>query len=613
MVQSLPELIHHQEQVVTMLETAVTNAEPGNLPSFLQLISVLGRDLGDDLYPHFHRLFGLLVKQVDRAAYSSVGGSPNPELTGKAFETMSYLIKYQLRRLTEEANSMRKYYGPLLGHSALFVRDFSAKTFSVLMRKLKPGSKMFRAQHKYIVKAVASNVDACSPDAHGSISAMMFPELEKGAVVLRGGGDGGEGGDASGAGAQGAVPPVALSKRIDNLLDGLAALHFNTIRGVRGCLHSQGGAKLTAVLDTVLPAALRASNDQCDAGDSADVTLADTWVTFTTAQVMGRCLVKLFRHQMPSNFAELWVRLLAFAEKVVAAARRVNTAAAAAALECTMLFTVEALLFGLSHTNGRGLGDTAVKKSVEQKLVALCLDLCQTVLTPPQAPAAVVAPPSAVTKKQKKQGARPAAAGGEAQTLVQAQGPGSEGSEWRSARLVLRARLLVCRVWLAYPRSSLVLRRIHDVIAPAIDASAAGPAALPPAAPLFAAELLAELPADIVQQHLARPLLAAVAAMAKGDAAAAGAGARSSAWMSVLIDIFFKLRDVRESDAVFEPSASATKVGKRARQGLRGRAPREDWGYESEEMGGGSDDEEEEEGEDENECDCDSCYVSHGE
>jgi hypothetical protein len=65
----------------------------------------------------------MLMKQMDAVAYSGsskggAGGAPNPELTGKLFECMSYLIKYQLHRLTEEASSMRKYYGPLLGHSA---------------------------------------------------------------------------------------------------------------------------------------------------------------------------------------------------------------------------------------------------------------------------------------------------------------------------------------------------------------------------------------------------------------------------------------------------------------------------------------------------------------
>ena len=57
------------------------------------------RDLEEDLYPHFHRLFGMLVKQVDAVAYSGssksgVSNAPNPELTGRLFETLSYLIKY---------------------------------------------------------------------------------------------------------------------------------------------------------------------------------------------------------------------------------------------------------------------------------------------------------------------------------------------------------------------------------------------------------------------------------------------------------------------------------------------------------------------------------------
>lgn len=56
------------------------------------------RDLQEDLYPHYHQLFGMLVKQVDTVAYSGnsksgASNAPNPELTGKLFETLSYLIK----------------------------------------------------------------------------------------------------------------------------------------------------------------------------------------------------------------------------------------------------------------------------------------------------------------------------------------------------------------------------------------------------------------------------------------------------------------------------------------------------------------------------------------
>lgn len=43
LVQSLPELLHHQEEVVTMIESHVLKCQPATLSSFLQLISVLGR------------------------------------------------------------------------------------------------------------------------------------------------------------------------------------------------------------------------------------------------------------------------------------------------------------------------------------------------------------------------------------------------------------------------------------------------------------------------------------------------------------------------------------------------------------------------------------------
>lgn len=67
--------------------------------TFITLLTFMNnRDLEEDLYPHFHRLFGMLVKHVDAVAYSGnskSGGSnaPNPELTGKLFETLSYLLK----------------------------------------------------------------------------------------------------------------------------------------------------------------------------------------------------------------------------------------------------------------------------------------------------------------------------------------------------------------------------------------------------------------------------------------------------------------------------------------------------------------------------------------
>ena len=439
LVQSLPELIHHQEQIVTMLETNVRDASADNLSSFLQLISVLGRDLEDDLYPYFHRLFGMLVKHVDNVVYTGIGGAPNPELTGKLFECMSYLIKYQLRQLSSEANSMRKYYGPLLGHPASFVRDYSAKTFSVLMRKLKPGSKIFRSQNKYILKAVSANVLNCSPDADGTIALMIFPECEKGQTQSTNSSSNEftEGADVSNGGE------VVLSKRVDNLLDGLAGLYFSTCKGVRGCLHSQGGARLTSVMDTILPTELRSDTTNY----SIEVSQEDSWITFTTAQVLSRCLVKLFRHQHPSNFTELWVRIVAITEKTIHACRRYDTSTASFSttnsnakdvLECTMLFCTEVLLFGLSHSKGRGLSDGAVKKSIESQLVTVCMDLCEIgFVVSHNTPSSSSSTSSSVKSSKQVKGPIP-------KTKALMTDNRSSLHDWRTDRLLLRLRLLVC-------------------------------------------------------------------------------------------------------------------------------------------------------------------------
>ena len=94
-VQSLPELLHHQNIIVTKLVEKINTISPLVFDTFLKLISVLGRDLQDDLYPHFHELFIALVNRVDDIAFSLNAkqdgscGLPNPELTGKLFEWLA--------------------------------------------------------------------------------------------------------------------------------------------------------------------------------------------------------------------------------------------------------------------------------------------------------------------------------------------------------------------------------------------------------------------------------------------------------------------------------------------------------------------------------------------
>jgi hypothetical protein len=46
---------------------------------------------------------------------------------------------------------------------------------------------------------------------------------------------------------------IESSKRVTDLLNGLALLYFNTCKGVKGCLHSKGGVKISVVFDLLLP------------------------------------------------------------------------------------------------------------------------------------------------------------------------------------------------------------------------------------------------------------------------------------------------------------------------------------------------------------------------
>ena len=154
LVQSLPELIYHLPIVVKAILEEVNNVPQNILPTYFQLLSVLGRDLGDDMYPYFHEIFTGITKNVDRIAL--YGGVPNIELTGKMFECLSYLIRFQVKSLILDADSLRRYYGPLLGSPADFVRTLSAKCFSIFLRKLP--AKRLKVHLAKVLKAVALNV-----------------------------------------------------------------------------------------------------------------------------------------------------------------------------------------------------------------------------------------------------------------------------------------------------------------------------------------------------------------------------------------------------------------------------------------------------------------------
>ena len=106
------------------------------------------------------------------------------------------------------------------------------------MKKLK--SKMFKSQSKQLLRAVAANCKSNCTASNGSINLLAFTEFE---------------------GCKESSLGIKPSKRIQDLLDGLAQLFYNTCKGVKGCLHSKGGEKISMVLDLLLPLSTTSSSN----------------------------------------------------------------------------------------------------------------------------------------------------------------------------------------------------------------------------------------------------------------------------------------------------------------------------------------------------------------
>lgn len=93
LVQSLPEVIHHMPVIIEKMLDQMNTSPLDTLPTYFQLLSVLGRDIGDSLFPYFDKIFEVLTILVEKVSFPEGKGGPNPELTGNLFECMSYLLK----------------------------------------------------------------------------------------------------------------------------------------------------------------------------------------------------------------------------------------------------------------------------------------------------------------------------------------------------------------------------------------------------------------------------------------------------------------------------------------------------------------------------------------
>ena len=204
----------------------------------------------------------------------------------------SLFYRHSLPAFVESPHQLIKYYGQLLGHPIEFVRNFSAKSFSIIIKALKP-TKL--ASHlKKIVKAVSHVLDefcvrtACDPAALPEISS--FPDQEN---------------------------KLSDSRMVD-LLEGVGLLMFQSCRGVKGCLHSKAAGKLESLLHIALP-----PFEPSPSTDRSQDTLAEKLAGFsvstayTSSFVLTNCVRSLLHHVEHSQIEPLWQFLTTALEGLV--------------------------------------------------------------------------------------------------------------------------------------------------------------------------------------------------------------------------------------------------------------------------------------------------------
>ena len=270
-----------------------------------------------------------------------------------------------------------EYYGPLLGHNLTHIRHLAAQCFVVVIRKLKPIA--FQSHAKRLFKAIRMNYSSSSithdDDAESALLSQLPCELEGKTYYNTSSTKDTRVDDEDGATSSVAshliVGQWSPPKRIRDVLDGAALLLSQSCQGVKGCLHSKGGSKLSDLLSSLQPL----SGEMMDTLDAwilaqsqkstipSDPTMktgkkskrgvelkvsstettgaflgnqelsvsalafingtllstkhSDLVLTVVTGWLVNDSIRRLFRHIHPSQGQELWVRIMACTQNVL--------------------------------------------------------------------------------------------------------------------------------------------------------------------------------------------------------------------------------------------------------------------------------------------------------
>eukprot|EP01038_Epipyxis_sp_PR26KG_P008131 gene8131-11009_t len=422
-VQSLPELLLHKEKIVELIIAQIKIIPKCETQSYFILLSVLARDIKEQLYPCFNVIMKGLSSIVNEVVMSGinakVSNGPNPEMAGKLFECLSHILKSQLSILCKEPDCLRAFYGNLLGNHSYIIREFSSKSFVIVIRKL--NSNVHKIHLKKIIVALGANSKS---------------------IYL--------GNDYVFDGIESEIYPIGYNKiesasinsirRLNNLYEGVALMIYQTGKGVKGCMHSKCIEKLNDVIGNLLPFS-QTSWDQFiknienihqqklevqkktietknkkttrnfikvnkqDGKDSEyeGVQLNDLnadslklinaqkssealFKYFSAGQVVCLSFEKLLKFVQPSNLTELWrllLKTIKFLVTIYQELMKIHDIPAELYrnMNISLLFLVEVMIHFISANNGRALCWDTVNAAVSDDIINVSIDTIRLVTT----------------------------------------------------------------------------------------------------------------------------------------------------------------------------------------------------------------------------------------
>lgn len=129
-VQTLPQILYHDETILSTLLHYIDRHELLSLQPLLDLLAQFCHDLGPDFLKFYERSVNSMVNLLEAAI-----GFESSDVFEWTFNCLAYIFKYLSRYLTEDLLPTFNLLFPLLSHSKTYLARFSAEAMSFLVRK----------------------------------------------------------------------------------------------------------------------------------------------------------------------------------------------------------------------------------------------------------------------------------------------------------------------------------------------------------------------------------------------------------------------------------------------------------------------------------------------